>query len=132
MPPVHPRNRGASGSQAGFTYPTGSLLRSPLGRVRAWPTAGRSSSARLDSYGALGISYLGDQFLICDNFLTPPSCPITIGLMGIINTPYDLVVPIVFGVAMFAWGCFTRIRPRPAPIGAAPPDPSTLPGTPGA
>ncbi|MFZ0698661.1 MAG: hypothetical protein WAN74_00465 [Thermoplasmata archaeon] len=51
--------------------------------------------------------------------------------MGIINTPYDLVVLIVFGVAMFAWGYFSGIRPRPAPIVVvAPPAAGALPASP--
>jgi len=81
--------------------------------------------------GGLGIiSYLGDQFFIYDNFLTPPSYPVTIQPMGIITTPYDLVVLIAFGIAMFAWGYFSGTRPRPSPIGAEAPARPALPGTP--
>lgn len=76
--------------------------------------------------GGLGvISYLGDQFFIYDNFLQPPSYPITLQPMGILTTPYDLVVLVAFGLAMFAWGYLSAFPRRaaqshPAAEGAAP------------
>lgn len=81
--------------------------------------------------GGLGvISYLGDQFFIYDNFLTSPSYPITIQPMGIINTPYDLVVLIVFGLAMFVWGYLSGVRPRSVPTLPSSPAPGALPEIP--
>jgi amino acid transporter len=79
--------------------------------------------------GGLGIiSYLGDQFFIYDNFLQSPSFPITVQPLGWITTPYDIVVLVVFGLAMFAWGYFSAFpRGVPRPEGAPGPAPSTLP-----
>jgi hypothetical protein len=58
--------------------------------------------------GGIGIiSYLGDQFFIFDNFLTtgpPNNYPITVQPMGILNMPWDIVVLVAFGLAMFVWG----------------------------
>jgi basic amino acid/polyamine antiporter, APA family len=69
--------------------------------------------------GGLGIiSYVGDQFFIYDNFLTPPTYPITVQPMGWLNTPYDLVVLVAFGLAMFAWGYWSAL-PRAHPTAAA-------------
>src|SRR5580698_3270820 len=61
--------------------------------------------------GGLGfISYLGDQFFIYDNFLQlSQGYPITIQPMGVIDTPYDLVVLVAFALAMFAWGYFSSL-----------------------
>ena len=64
------------------------------------------------------ISYVGDQFFIYDNFLTPPTFPITLQPMGLLNTPYDLVVLVAFGLVMFAWGYFSAL-PRGSASNAA-------------
>ncbi len=71
------------------------------------------------------ISYVGDQFFIYDNFLTPPTYPITIQPMGLLNMPYDLIVLVGFGLAMFAWGYYSALprgvaRAVPAGASAAP------------
>jgi APA family basic amino acid/polyamine antiporter len=82
--------------------------------------------------GGLGmISYLGDQFFIYENFLQPSNgYPVTIEPMGILNMPWDLVVLVGFGLAMFLWGYYSALRgavPTPVAIGhpagetAAPP-----------
>ena len=68
--------------------------------------------------GGLGlISYLGDQFFIYDNFLQPSQgYPITVQPIGIITTPYDLVVLVAFALAMFFWGFYSAVprgRARP-------------------
>lgn len=76
--------------------------------------------------GGLGIiSYLGDQFFIYENFLStgsPYNYPITIQPMGLLNMPWDLVVLVAFGLAMFLWGYRSALR-RSAP--AAHPDTTT-------
>lgn len=81
--------------------------------------------------GGLGlISYLGDQFFIYENFLTPPTYPITIQPMGLLNMPYDLVVLVLFGLAMFAWGYYSalrRDRSVPSPTPSLPPTEAPLP-----
>ncbi len=78
------------------------------------------------------ISYLGDQFFIYDNFLQPPSYPITLQPMGILNTPYDLVVLVAFGLGMFAWGYFSAL-PRGLAHPEGPPAPQSEPlASPGA
>jgi basic amino acid/polyamine antiporter, APA family len=63
--------------------------------------------------GGLGIiSYLGDQFFIYENFLQPSNgYPITLEPMGLLNMPWDLVVLVGFGLAMFAWGYLSALRP---------------------
>ncbi len=84
--------------------------------------------------GGIGIiSYLGDQFFIYDNFLTtgaPNNYPITVQPMGILNMPWDLVVLVAFGLAMFLWGYRSALRAtrpagspvdRPQPADALPP-----------
>jgi basic amino acid/polyamine antiporter, APA family len=62
--------------------------------------------------GGLGlISYLGDQFFIYENFLQPSSgYPVTIEPMGLLNMPWDLVVLVAFGLAMFVWGYYSALR----------------------
>jgi basic amino acid/polyamine antiporter, APA family len=62
--------------------------------------------------GGLGlISYLGDQFFIYENFLQPSSgYPVTIEPMGLLNMPWDLVVLVAFGLAMFFWGYRSALR----------------------
>jgi basic amino acid/polyamine antiporter, APA family len=64
--------------------------------------------------GGLGvISYLGDQFFIFDNFLqtgAPNNYPITVQPMGLLNMPWDLVVLVAFGLAMFLWGYRSALR----------------------
>jgi basic amino acid/polyamine antiporter, APA family len=89
--------------------------------------------------GGLGfISYLGDQFFIYDNFLQPSQgYPITIQPMGVIDTPYDLVVLVAFALAMFAWGYFSALPRRthrlPNPSSAGPAlgrDSGAVPGRP--
>jgi basic amino acid/polyamine antiporter, APA family len=64
--------------------------------------------------GGIGvISYLGDQFFIFDNFLTtgPPNhYPITVQPIGLLNLPWDIVVLVAFGLAMFAWGYRSALR----------------------
>ncbi len=68
--------------------------------------------------GGLGIiSYLGDQFFIYENFLStgsPYNYPITIQPMGLLNMPWDLVVLVAFGLAMFLWGYRSALH-RAAP-----------------
>ncbi len=61
--------------------------------------------------GIAVISYIGDPYFIYENFLTPPTWPVTIQPMGIVNTPWDLVVLVVFGAAMFVWGYRSALRP---------------------
>jgi basic amino acid/polyamine antiporter, APA family len=56
------------------------------------------------------ISYLGDPFFVFDNFLTPPSYPITLAPVGLLNVPWDLVVLAAFGLAMFVWGYISSVR----------------------
>ncbi|MCI4325322.1 MAG: APC family permease [Thermoplasmata archaeon] len=74
------------------------------------------------------ISYIGDQFFIFDNFLQPPSYPITLQPMGLLTTPYDLVVLVVFGLGMFAWGYFSALpRTTPHPADGTMPRGATLP-----
>lgn len=70
------------------------------------------------------ISYLGDQFFIYENFLTPPTYPITIQPTGYITTPFDIIVLVAFAIAMFLWGYFSALRG-----GAAVRAPLTIPGT---
>ncbi len=69
--------------------------------------------------GGLGIiSYLGDQFFIYENFLTtgsPYNYPVTIQPMGLLNMPWDLVVLVAFGVAMFLWGYYSALRLAASP-----------------
>ncbi len=84
--------------------------------------------------GGLGIiSYLGDQFFIYENFLTtgsPYNYPITVQPMGLLNLPWDLVVLIAFGLAMFLWGYRSALRlgaPVAGPMTSAP-----SPGSPSA
>ncbi len=64
--------------------------------------------------GGLGIiSYVGDQFFIYENFLTtgpPNNYPVTIQPMGLLNMPWDLVVLVAFGLAMFLWGYTSALR----------------------
>ncbi len=64
--------------------------------------------------GGLGIiSYLGDQFFIYENFLSagsPYNYPVTIQPMGLLNMPWDLVVLVGFGLAMFLWGYQSALR----------------------
>jgi basic amino acid/polyamine antiporter, APA family len=71
--------------------------------------------------GGLGvISYVGDQFFIYENFLTtgsPYHYPITVQPMGLLNMPWDLVVLVAFGLAMFVWGYYSALRlGAPAPV----------------
>lgn len=86
--------------------------------------------------GGLGIiSYLGDQFFIYENFLTtgpPYNYPVTIQPMGLLNLPWDLVVLVAFGLAMFLWGYRSAIQ-RGAPVSgpAVEPGGAAIP-TPGA
>ncbi len=84
------------------------------------------------------ISYVGDPFFVYENFLTPPTYPITLQPMGLLNMPWDLVVLTVFGLLMFVWGYRSALRtflgsatatpgpaaePTPtAAVAAAPPD----------
>jgi basic amino acid/polyamine antiporter, APA family len=74
--------------------------------------------------GGLGIiSYLGDQFFIYENFLTsgsPYNYPITIQPMGLLNMPWDLVVLVAFGLAMFAWGYYSALRLGNPTVGPTP------------
>ncbi len=63
--------------------------------------------------GICVISYLGDQFFIFDNFLqtgSPNNYPITVQPMGLLNMPWDLVVLVAFGLAMFLWGYRSALR----------------------
>ncbi len=60
--------------------------------------------------GLGAISYIGDQFFIYENFLSPPTYPITIQPLGWLNMPYDLVVLIAWGLGMFAWGYYSALR----------------------
>lgn len=68
------------------------------------------------------ISYAGDQFFVFDNFLQPPAYPITLQPLGLLTTPYDLVVLVGFGLAMFAWGYFSAL-PRGSEGPTETPDP---------
>ena len=61
--------------------------------------------------GIAVISYLGNPFFVYENFLAPPTWPVTIQPMGVINTPWDLVVLVLFGIAMFVWGDRSALRP---------------------
>jgi basic amino acid/polyamine antiporter, APA family len=81
--------------------------------------------------GGLGIiSYLGDQFYIYENFLQPSNgYPITLEPMGLLNMPWDLVVLVAFGLAMFAWGYLSAVRSH-ASHGAAEPIESAPPAVP--
>ncbi len=56
------------------------------------------------------ISYIGDPFFVYENFLTPPTYPITLQPMGILNLPWDLVALTVFGLLMFVWGYRSALR----------------------
>ncbi|HTT73279.1 MAG TPA: APC family permease [Thermoplasmata archaeon] len=72
------------------------------------------------------ISYVGDQFFIYENFLQPSSgYPVTIEPMGLLNIPWDLIVLVVFGLAMFLWGYFSalRVHAKPTPTAEAPSGP---------
>ncbi len=76
--------------------------------------------------GGIGvISYLGDQFFIFDNFLqtgAPNNYPVTIQPMGLLNMPWDIVVLVAFGLAMFLWGYRSALR-----LGAPVTEPMRLP-----
>ncbi len=77
--------------------------------------------------GGLGIiSYVGDQFFIYENFLAtgaPNNYPVTIQPMGLLNMPWDLVVLVAFGLAMFLWGYVSALR-----LGAPTVDRAPAPG----
>lgn len=76
--------------------------------------------------GGIGvISYLGDQFFIFNNFLqtgAPNNYPVTIQPMGLLNMPWDIVVLVAFGLAMFLWGYRSALR-----LGAPVTEPMHLP-----
>ena len=61
--------------------------------------------------GLAVIGYIGDPYFIYENFLTPPTWPITIQPMGIVNTPYDLIVPVALGLLMVLCGYLSALRP---------------------
>jgi basic amino acid/polyamine antiporter, APA family len=68
------------------------------------------------------ISYVGDPFFVYQNFLQPPTYPITLQPMGLLNMPWDLVVLAVFGLGMFVWGYRSALRfsaGATTPVGAA-------------
>jgi basic amino acid/polyamine antiporter, APA family len=133
-----------------YVFPAGT----PIGGVPAWPLFGTAllfvgipvyfvtMLFRRSTYqeskavlwivaylGGLGlISYLGDQFFIYENFLTPPTYPITIQPTGTLATPYDLVVLVVFALVMFLWGYFSALRQgRPSPGAVELPATTTIP-----
>ena len=68
------------------------------------------------------ISYVGDPFFVYQNFLTPPTYPITLQPMGLLDLPWDLVVLTVFGLLMFVWGYRSALRTHLGPSEAIAPE----------
>jgi hypothetical protein len=79
------------------------------------------------------ISCLGDQFFIYENFLTtgsPYRYPITVQPMGLPNMPWDLVVLVAFGLAMFGWAYYSALRFGAPARGAIEPSRDATPAPP--
>jgi amino acid transporter len=81
------------------------LVGLPLYLVFRRPTARETTRiAWVPAYlvGIIVISYLGNPFFVFDNFL--PVQP-----MGLFGTPQDIVILIVFGLAMYVWAYFSAL-----------------------
>jgi basic amino acid/polyamine antiporter, APA family len=70
--------------------------------------------------GIVVISYLGNPFFIYDNFLS-------VQPIGLFGTPEDLVILIVFGLAMYAWAYYSALLP--ADVGPSRENASVAPAT---